>query len=61
MCGWNGYFSLAVSDAHVSAEWLHHPYRLGGPCVGTMATSHLPFRGPICWRNGYITLSIPCL
>ena len=71
MCGLNGYLSPTASGAHVlangyitvagarvRAEWLHHPRRLGGPCVDGMATSPLPPRVPMCGGNGYITPAV---
>ena len=30
-----GCLTLAVSGAHMWAEWLHHPYLLGGPHMET--------------------------
>ena len=54
-----GYLTLAVSGAHVWADWLCHPCRLGGPCVGGLATSplpqcqqHRPSLGDAAWLAG---------
>ena len=38
-CGRNGYITSAVLGAHVWAEWLPQPRRLGGPGLGGLATS----------------------
>ena len=61
----SGCLTPAVSGAHLWAEWLHHPYLLGGPHTRTkseVATEPLPSTLNWAeWLHQSIWLHHPCL